>query len=160
MCTKWYSRCMRLHDTIHIAAPVADVWSLTVDVERWPEITPTTITAVRRLDDGPLRVGSTARLRQPLQRPRVWTVVELVEEERFVWEAKLATVRMRGEHVLAPTAEGCTNTLALELTGPGSGLLGRMLRRRFAEVLATENAGFARVARGKAGVGEAPLTVW
>ena len=33
----------------------------------------------------------------------------------------------------------------LDLTGPGSGLVGRMVGRKLAQVLATENAGFKRV---------------
>jgi hypothetical protein len=137
---------MRIDHTLLIKAPATVVWGLTIDVERWPELTPTTITEVRRLDAGPLQVGSTARLRQPMQRPRVWTVVEVVELERFVWDARMGTVRMRGEHHLEATGAWCRNTLVLELTGAGSRVLGRLARRQFAKVLATENAGFARVA--------------
>lgn len=147
---------MRLDHALLIHAPLDTVWALTTDVERWPEITPTTITEVRRLDDGPLRVGSTARLRQPMQRPRVWTVVELVENERFVWQARLGPVRLRGEHHLEAVGDACRNTLALEVDGPGGAMLGRLMRRQFAKVLATENAGFARVAEARSATGTGP----
>jgi uncharacterized membrane protein len=59
---------LRVSDTIRIDARADVVWAVTVDVERWPEWSPT-VTSVTRLDDGPLRRGSVARLEQPLQPP-------------------------------------------------------------------------------------------
>ena len=60
---------MRIEDSIDIAAPVERVWELTMDVESWPQLTPT-ITSVKRLDHGPLAVGSAARIKQPAQAER------------------------------------------------------------------------------------------
>jgi uncharacterized membrane protein len=136
---------MTLQHTLPIHAGADVVWSLTEDVEAWPSTTPT-MTSVERLDDGPLRVGSRARIKQPRLRPRVWTVTELEAPRRFAWQAKLGTVTMTGGHTIEPTAEGCRNTLTLELSGPGSRLLGVLGGRSLAAALRTENEGFRRAA--------------
>ena len=77
---------MRIEHTIDIAAPAERVWALTVDVESWPELSPT-MTAVERLDGGPLRVGSTARVKQPGQRAKVWTVTAVQPGRPVPWRA-------------------------------------------------------------------------
>ncbi len=79
---------MRFEHVIHIHARPEKVWRLTTDIERLPSAT-LTITAVRRLYAGPLRVGSAAELRQPKQKPAIWTVTEMEENRRFVWETKV-----------------------------------------------------------------------
>ena len=53
---------MTLDHVLQIAAPVEVVWDVTVDVDRWSEWTPT-VEAVRRVDEGPFDVGSTAVLK-------------------------------------------------------------------------------------------------
>jgi len=50
---------MEHHVTTSVVAPPEAVWDLFVDVERWPEMTES-ISRLRRLDSGPLRVGSEA----------------------------------------------------------------------------------------------------
>jgi hypothetical protein len=132
---------MELRSIIDIRAGIDDVWSLTEAVESWPETTPT-ITSVERLDAGPLRVGSTARIKQPRQRPRVWTVQELEAPRRFVWGTTMGPITMVGGHLIEPTPEGCRNTLTLELGGLGHRLLGLVAGRQLQRAIDTENAGF------------------
>jgi uncharacterized membrane protein len=50
--------------SIDVEAPVQQVWEVLCDVERWPEWA-STVTSVRRLDDGPLATGSPVRVEQP-----------------------------------------------------------------------------------------------
>lgn len=136
---------MRIEHRQRIAAKVDVVWGLTEDVERWPTFTPT-MTSVERLDDGRLRVGSTARVVQPRQRPRVWTVTAVDAPRRFEWSAKLGPMTLAATHLIEPDPAGAANTLVVELTGPGSGVFGRLTRRQLEAALRTENEGFRRAA--------------
>ncbi len=136
---------MRVEHAIVINAPVEEVWALTVDIERWPALTPT-VTSVARLDDGPLIVGSQARLKQPGQRPKVWTVIEMDEPTSFVWGTTMMWLRLKGCHTLTDVAGETHNALAVEITGFGSGLVGRLGHRALARTLATENDAFKQAA--------------
>ena len=139
---------MHLEHSLVIAATPEAVWALTEDVERWPAITPT-ITSVERLDEGPLRVGSRARLVQPRQRPRVWTVARLDAPNRFEWSAPLGPFMVVGGHLIEAVPEGCRNTLTVELRGRGAALAGLLLRRPFADAIRQENEGFRREAEAR-----------
>jgi len=132
---------MRFEHVLHVRARPETVWRLTTDIERLPSVTPT-ITAVRRFDSGPLRVGSAAELRQPKLRPAVWTVTELEENRRFVWEAKFMGSRMIATHVITSHGDGCTNTLILEMRGLPRAVLGRIAAKQLRAALATENQSF------------------
>lgn len=141
---------MRITDTREIDAPSDVVWQLTTDVERWPTLFPT-VQHVQRLDDGPLRIGSTARIRQPGQPPATWTVTVLEPGSRFVWQTRRPGLLMVATHEIvdetSPDGDAlCRNTLTLDLTGAVGGLVGRLLRKRLAAVLGTENQGFRRAA--------------
>ena len=135
------------HSTVVKAAPEV-VWALTTDVERLPEVTPT-ITSAERLDDGPLRVGSQARLVQPRQRPRVWTVDRLDAPTHFEWSAPLGPFTVVGRHVIEAVPEGCRNTLSVELRGRGASLAGLLLRKPFNEAMQQESEGFRRAAEAR-----------
>jgi hypothetical protein len=132
---------MRLENETVIAAPVEVVWRLTEDIESWPAITPT-VTGLERLDDGALRVGSAARIEQPGLPPKVWTVTRLEQNALFEWETRIYGVRFTGRHQLAATDDGCRNTLVLDLTGRGAGVLGTLARKKLRKSLAAENAAF------------------
>ena len=136
-----------LSSELLIEAEVERVWALTLDVERWPELTPT-ITRVERLDDGPMTVGSRARITQPGQRPAVWTVSRLDPGVAFEWWAKVGPVTMTGGHHLRPDDSGCVNLLTLDITGRGSRVVGRLVGRRIGTAIERENRGFKDAAEG------------
>lgn len=139
---------MHVEHSLEIAAPIEKVWALTERVEGWPELTPTTMTSVERLDTGQLRAGSTARLKQPAQRAAVWTVTDATAPTSFSWYTKLGPVTMTASHALEPTATGCRNTLVVETEGFGSGLLGLVASRKIRHAIETENLCFQRAAEG------------
>ncbi len=138
---------MRIEHSIEIAAPVERVWDLTMDVESWPNLTPT-ITRIQQLDQGPLTVGASARIKQPAQRGRIWTVTALEPKKRFSWATKAMGMKMTGGHYLAPTDAGTTNTLTLDVEGALAPVLGPLMRRTFLKSITTENEGFKRAAEG------------
>ncbi|MCU0261504.1 MAG: SRPBCC family protein [Ilumatobacteraceae bacterium] len=136
---------MEITDVRDIPASVESVWACTLDVESWPRYTPT-ITSVRLLDAAPIAVGHRAEVRQPGQRPTVWTVTAVEPNRRFEWRASVFGVRTTATHLLEPIDAGCRNTLRLTLEGRGAALMARLLGRRLAAVLATENLGFEAAA--------------
>jgi hypothetical protein len=136
---------MRWENTAEIKATADVVWRLTLDVAAWPSITPT-VTRVDRLDQGPLRVGSRARIKQPRQAPAIWTVTHLDDGREFTWQTRRLGLTMIGSHRLERTGQGCRNTLTLDVQGRGSVLFGRIFGRVLSSSLATENAGFQSAA--------------
>ena len=139
---------MKIEHEIEISAPVERVWGLTMDVEAWPSFTPT-MTEVERLDEGELAVGSRARIDQPGQSPRVWTVTELEPERRFAWSTRALGVSMIATHDLIRTENGTRNLIAVHLPGLLGGVLGTLLRRPLRKALAAENEGFKKAAEGR-----------
>ncbi|MGE3960094.1 MAG: SRPBCC family protein [Dehalococcoidia bacterium] len=140
---------MKIEHRIEIAAPVERVWELTLDVEAWPQLTPS-ITSVRRLDTGPMALGSQARIKQPAQSERTWTVTELQPLRRFAWATKVMGATMTGGHDLEAVPGGTRNTLSVRVEGALAPLLGLLIRRPIAKAIAMENEGFKRAAEGPA----------
>ncbi|GHJ48317.1 hypothetical protein Cs7R123_56590 [Catellatospora sp. TT07R-123] len=138
---------MRWENAIVIDAPVDVVWAMTLDVERWPDTTPT-MTSVVRLDDGPLRVGGQARVKQPGQSEAVWTVTRLAEGREFTWQTVRMGLVMTGSHLLEPVGGGCRNTLAIEVAGRGALLFGLLFGGLIRRAITTENLGFQAAAVG------------
>ena len=131
-----------VHEAV-IEAPVDVVWDLTENVESWPSLS-STFTSVERLTGGPLRAGSLVRVKQPGQAEQVWTVTIIDRPNLFAWEAHLAGLRMIGSHQISHAGTGCRNRLAVELSGRGANLVGRLIGGRIRRSIATENAGFKR----------------
>jgi hypothetical protein len=136
---------MTISNELFVNASVERVWDLTVDVEAWPHVTPT-MTSVTRLDNGPMRVGSSARVVQPRQRPAVWTVTRLEPSQVFEWQTKVMSVMMTARHQLTSEGDGCRNALHIELTGFGSGLLRWLAGAKIRSAIETENRCFQAAA--------------
>ena len=129
---------MRFEATSEIAAPAERVFAVYSDVEHWPDWT-RSVTSVERLDDGPLQVGSRARVRQPRLPAAVWEVTDLVPGRSFTWVARGPGVVTTGWHVVSPTLDDdrVTVTAALEqagMLGPLLGWLTARLTRRYLDL--------------------------
>jgi uncharacterized protein YndB with AHSA1/START domain len=140
---------VRLTAETDVLAPIERVWSLIEDVEAWPTITPT-MTTVERLDDGPLRAGSRARVVQPRQRPATWRVRSVEPPHTFVWEATTSGMQLVAGHHLGEVEGGTRNLLVLDALGGGGAVVGRAVAPLLRRALATENDGFRRAAEGLA----------
>jgi len=114
--------------TVEIQASPEIVWNVLRDVERWPEWTPS-MKSLRRLDDGPLAVGSRARVRQPKLLPATWRVTELEAGRSFTWVTTMPGVRATAGHRVEPRAGGSRVTLFLSFAGLFGPLVGRLTRR-------------------------------
>jgi uncharacterized membrane protein len=125
---------------VAIAAPAPRVWAVMCDVERWPEWTPS-VTSVRRLDEGELRVGSRVRIRQPRLPTATWTVTELVAIESFTWVASGPGFMTTASHRVRPHASGSVATLAVNQEGVVGALVGRLAARLTRRYLALEATG-------------------
>jgi hypothetical protein len=142
---------MRLTTSIDSTADLASTWTALVDVTSWPQWT-TSITAVRRLDDGPLRVGSRARVKQPGFPWLVWEVSDLREGEEFTWVTSGPGSRTVGRHVVRRNDDGSTHiTLELDQTGPLGVLVGVLIAGKTKRFLGLEAAGLKAAGEQVAG---------
>jgi uncharacterized membrane protein len=112
--------------SIDIQAPADRVWSIMSDIRRWHEWTPS-ITSIRRLDEGPLRLGSRAMVRQPKLPPARWRVTELEEGRHFSWVTGSPIARATGRHSVESLASGSRATLSLEFSGILGAFFARLL---------------------------------
>jgi uncharacterized membrane protein len=126
---------------VEIHAPPALVWEIMRDVQRWPEWTPT-VSSIRLLDPGPLRVGTRAVVRQPKLPPAKWRVTELDEMGRcFTWVSSVPGVRVIARHSVEVRAAGSCATLSLRFAGVLAGLFAYLTRRLNDRYLALEANG-------------------
>jgi hypothetical protein len=128
--------------TLHVPTSIQRLHAAFVDVEDWPNWTPS-ITSVRRLDQGPLTVGSRAEVRQPKLPRAVWTVTRL-DDEAMVWESRAPGVHTIGEHLAVPEGDGVRLTLRLVQNGPLGWLIGRLYAGLTRRYLSLEAEGFRR----------------
>jgi uncharacterized protein YndB with AHSA1/START domain len=114
--------------TVDIQAPPEKVWAVLLDVEHWHQWTPS-ITGIQRLDSGPLRVGSRARVVQPKLRPAEWVITALEPNRNFTWVTRAPGAQIAGIHLLEPVGTGTRATLSIEI----SGFLAPLLRRLYGD---------------------------
>lgn len=134
---------MKLENSIHIDAPRETVWSVTEDIDRWSEWTPT-VESIQRLDQGSFDVGSTALIKQPGQPEARWIVTSLTRGESFTWESNIRGIRVIATHELASAQNGTRNLLRIELSGFVALLLWPLIRSSVRRSIEQENTGLKK----------------
>jgi uncharacterized membrane protein len=129
--------------TVDIAAPTARVWDVMSGIERWHEWT-ASIRSVERLDAGPIRPGSRARVRQPGLPAAVWEVTDWVEGKGFTWVSRAPGLRVTGDHQVKPNGDGTRASLAIHYEGPLAPILVWLMRDVNDRYLALEAAGLKK----------------
>lgn len=129
--------------TVDIEAPPARVFAVLCDVERWPEWTPT-MTRVRRLETGPLTVGSSAEVQQPKLRAARWQVTEVEQSRNFTWSTRSPGLRMKAGHRVEPNGSGSRVALSFEISGFLAPLVSRLYGDLIDEYVATESQSLKR----------------
>lgn len=143
---------MRITTSTDTTADLASTWTALVDVTDWPQWT-TSMTTVERLDEGPLRVGSRARIKQPGFPRLVWEVSDLREGEEFTWVTTAPGSRTAGRHVLRRNADGTTHiTLEIDQTGPVGVVVAAVIAGQTRRYLGLEAAGLKAASEQVAGL--------
>jgi len=132
---------MEFSHSIHIDTAPADVWQVVIDVDSWPSMTPS-VTAVERLDDGPLRLGSRVRITQPKIGTAEWTVTEVVPGQSFTWASSKGGVRTVATHTITPDGAGTNLELTIAHAGPLAWIAGKLTAATTRRYLTLEAAGF------------------
>ena len=117
--------------TFDVQASADRVFSVLQDVERWPEWT-ATMTAVKKMDDGPLVVGS---------KVRVWLVTELDKNRVFTWGTRSPGIQVTGDHRIESVGSSSRVTLSLDVSGLLGPLVSRLFRGLNERYVATEAKG-------------------
>jgi len=107
---------MKIEVSIEILKPAQSVWSVLVDVERWPEWSES-ITKIERLDQAAFGPGSSVRIRQPKLKTLVWRVSEFRQGRLFTWETHSVGVSTIARHTIRPSERGCVVTHTIEQKG-------------------------------------------
>ena len=136
---------------VEIAAPAEVTWTVMREVEHWPEWT-STVTSVRLLDAGPLRVGSRAVIRQPKLPPAKWRVTELDDGNRsFTWSNGGPGVLVTAQHSVEARGEGSRARLSLRFSGVLGGVVAALTRGINERYLAIEAKGLRERSEARAG---------
>ncbi|MEV8373388.1 SRPBCC family protein [Kribbella sp. NPDC056861] len=135
---------MRFDHSVTVQAPADRVWAIFSDVAKWPEWTPT-ITAVERLDPGPIHLGAKTRVRQPKLPVAVWEVTELVDGEYFEWVSRAPGIKTTGGHRVESTPEGTVVTATIIQEGPLGWVFGKLYAKLTREYIALEGQSLKKV---------------
>lgn len=134
---------MDFETTVDISARPDTVWSVISDVEHWHEWTPS-IRGIRLLDQGPLRLGSRAIVRQPKFPPAMWKVTAIDPGHSFTWVSGTPGMRVHATHAVANAQNGSRARLSLQFQGVFGQLLAKLTEARTREYLGYEAAGLKR----------------
>jgi uncharacterized membrane protein len=139
--------------SVDIAASAERVWDVLSDVEHWSDWTES-VRWVRRLDEGPLRNGSQAKISQPRIPTVDWTVIDLEPGAGFTWISTGFGARTTARHTIELLPDGGTRVrLSVEQSGPIGSLVGRLYAGLTDRYLATEAAGLKAACEGTGEVG-------
>ena len=133
---------------VGIKAAPDRVLAVLLDIERWPEWT-STMTSVRRIDDGPFGVGSRARIRQPGLLPAIWLVTEIDGARGFEWITRSPGVQLKAGHLVEAAGAGSRATLSLRSSGLFGPLVARFYRGLSLRYLAIEAEGLRNRCEGQ-----------
>jgi hypothetical protein len=126
---------------VEIKVSPARVWSVLLDVERWPEWT-TSVTRVQRMDIGQLTLGSRTRIWQPKLMPAVWQVTSLDENRHiFAWTAHTFGVKIIARHHVEAVGAHSRVTLSLHYSGMLGAIVARIYRDLTWDYIAREGNG-------------------
>jgi len=126
---------------VEIRVSPSRVWSVLLDVERWPEWT-TSVTRIQRMEVGPLTLGSRTRIWQPRLMPAVWRVSSLDERRCiFAWTTRTFGAKIIGRHQIEAVKNHSRLTLSLDYTGPLSTIIARIYRDLIWDYLTREGNG-------------------
>ncbi len=134
--------------TVAIVAAPSRVWTVLMDVERWPEWT-SSVSSAQRLEAGPMSIGSRTRIVQAKLRPAVWQVTELDEKAGvFTWVSRSPGVRVTGRHIVEAWHDGSRVTLSTEMSGLLGPLMARLFGKLNAQYVTAEANGLKRQCEG------------
>ncbi|MEC3953231.1 SRPBCC family protein [Nocardia sp. CDC153] len=140
---------MRFQTRVDIDAEPNAVWQALIDVESWPKWT-ASMTSVERLQSGPLGVGSSARVVQPLLKPAVYTVTACEPGASFDWQTQLPGLTVSATHHLeALNAARTRLTLGVTQSGPLSLLAWPLFGQRTRRYVTMEAEGLKRAAESR-----------
>ena len=138
---------MEFSITTDIDASADLVFAVLIDVERWPEWTPT-VTRVERLDGStlPLAISSRIRIVQPKVPPAEWTLTALEPGRGFRMMSRSPGATVVADHWAEPLGDGQRSRVTLSVTFSGwlGRLIARLMRGLNERYLAQEAAGLKR----------------
>lgn len=136
--------------TVDIHATPTRVWEIFLDVERWPQWTPS-MTRLRYLSGAGLAAGSVVRISQPGFPDADWTVTDAVPLQCFTWVSARPGMIARASHRIEPAADGCVVTLDVVYEGLLSGIIGLLMQGVTRRFMAQEAAGLKQRCEQPAG---------
>ena len=135
--------------TSETAAGRDAAWAALVGVSEWPRWTKS-MTSVEPLEDGPLRVGSRVRIKQPGMPTMVWEVTVLRDGEEFTWASRSPGLRTVGSHRIVVDDHGTVRlVLGLEQTGPLAKLVWALTGARTRRFVDMEARGLAAASEAR-----------
>ena len=129
--------------SVTISVPPSHVWIIMSDIEHWHLWTPS-VRKIRRLDKGPITVGSKALIFQPKLPPAFWRVTAIEHERGFTWVTSGPGMSITGRHYIEPTLGGSKVTLSIQYNGILAPILSRLTAKLTDRYLGFEAAGLKK----------------